>query len=290
MIRPRLSPPTLAEVAERLEEIDWERVSDLSEFKELRVFYHLKTLREIASLRAYLIARSRRGKLDVVDEWIRLVAINRLTGHSPGFFSVYTLPPNQAVSVESQKRINRQRDQKPPYRDVAAIIIKKSRSLLGGFAPAAGLTKTLMTGPAWKTPQLKRGEVSLIVTSPPFLNIVNYKQDNWLRCWFAGINPDSVKTDNHRTVEDWEKFVRRCFVEFARVVKPGGHVAFEVGEVRGGKVLLERNVLSAVADLPFHPLGVMVNDQKFTKTANCWGVSNNSGGTNTNRIVLFQRQ
>ena len=35
-----------------------------------------------------------------------MIALNRLTGHSPGFFSVYTLPPNQAVSVKAQKRIN----------------------------------------------------------------------------------------------------------------------------------------------------------------------------------------
>ena len=33
---------------------------------------------------------------------------------------------------------------------------------------------------------------------------------------------------------------------------------------------------------------ILINDQKFTKTANCWGVDNNSKGTNTNRIVLFR--
>jgi hypothetical protein len=33
----------------------------------------------------------------------------------------------------------------------------------------------------------------------------------------------------------------------------------------------------------------MVNDQEFTKTANCWGVDNGAKGTNTNRIVLLQR-
>ena len=67
-------------------------------------------------------------------------------------------------------------------------------------------------------------------------------------------------------------------------------VAFEVGEVRGGKVLLERHVAAAIEGLPFDVLGVMVNQQDFTKTANCWGVGNNRGGTNTNRIVLAVRQ
>jgi hypothetical protein len=62
-----------------------------------------------------------------------------------------------------------------------------------------------------------------------------------------------------------------------------------VGEVRNGKVLLEKLVWRAAEGLPFERLGVMVNDQEFTKTANCWGVDNGSKGTNTNRIVLLQR-
>ena len=83
--------------------------------------------------------------------------------------------------------------------------------------------------------------------------------------------------------------VRSVLVEQARVLRPGGHVAFEVGEVRGGKVLLERLVWAAAEGLPFERLAVLVNQQEFTKTANCWGVSNNVRGTNSNRIVLLQR-
>jgi hypothetical protein len=33
----------------------------------------------------------------------------------------------------------------------------------------------------------------------------------------------------------------------------------------------------------------MINAQEFTKTANAWGVDNQKKGTNTNRIVVFQR-
>ena len=146
-----------------------------------------------------------------------------------------------------------------------------------------------MTGNGASTPQLPENSVTLIVTSPPFLDIVDYQKDNWLRCWFCGIDTQSIKIDRHKTVGDWESFVRASFREFARVVKSGGHIAFEVGEVRNGTVLLEKHVVKAVAGLPFEFLGVMVNDQEFTKTANCWGVGNNKGGTNTNRICLFKR-
>ena len=59
--------------------------------------------------------------------------------------------------------------------------------------------------------------------------------------------------------------------------------------VRRGKLLLERLVWRAAEGLPFVRLAVMVNRQSFTKTAKCWGVDNNSRGTNSNRIVLLRR-
>jgi DNA modification methylase len=178
----------------------------------------------------------------------------------------------------------------PPQRDVKAIILKKSLGLLSDGPPPPHPPAILLTGPADRTPGLADGSVDLIVTSPPFLDVVDYGGDNWLRCWFAGIDPADVRIDRHRDIAAWEAFVRRSFVEFARVVRPGGFVAFEVGEVRGGKVLLERHVAAAIEGLPFDLLGVMVNQQNFTKTANCWGVNNNRGGTNTNRIVMAVRR
>ena len=77
--------------------------------------------------------------------------------------------------------------------------------------------------------------------------------------------------------------------ESAARLRPGGHVAFEVGEVRGGKVRLEETVLPRAEAAGFEPLLVLINDQAFTKTANCWGVSNQVKGTNTNRICLLRR-
>ena len=66
--------------------------------------------------------------MDAVDEWIEMVAVNRLTGHSRGFFSVYTLPPNQAVSIKAQRKINERRKQSPPPRDVVELIINEVTS------------------------------------------------------------------------------------------------------------------------------------------------------------------
>jgi hypothetical protein len=291
LLEPRLVPPSLPEIEARLAEIPWRDAGELR--KDLRVFYHPETLGQIGALRRYLMARDASGELDAVDRWIRMVAVNRLTGHSAGFFSVYTLPPNQAVSLEAQVKINARRQQVPPLRDVPALILRKSKALLascrdGGHTPAARHPR-LVTGPASATPEIAADSVDLVVTSPPFLDVVDYAGDNWLRCWFCGIDPGSVGITMARKATDWQEAMRAVFVELRRVLRPGRFIAFEVGEVRGGTVRLEDLVLPTALAAGLVPRLVVVNAQQFTKTANCWGVDNNSKGTNTNRIVLLQK-
>jgi hypothetical protein len=286
LVRPRINPPSMSEIGERLRALHWEAPCDVD--IDLLAFYHPETLREISMLRNYLRERASSGQLDDVDDWIRMIAINRLSGHSSGFFSVYSLPPNQAVSIESQRRINEKRNQVPPRRSVPDIIRRKSYSLLKDGRPPASEARFYNTN-AESTSQIPSSSIDLVVTSPPFLDVVQYAADNWLRCWFAHVDPTSVNISMHKKPEDWMMFVRRTFRELSRVVRPNGHVAFEVGEVRGGKIELEQLVLQALDGLPFEPLAVIVNVQEFTKTANCWGVSNNTKGTNTNRIVLARR-
>lgn len=294
LTRPRLHPPALAQTAQRLKEI---QLNDHDEFPEdLLVFYHAETLKEIAALKKYLFQRRISNERDAIDDWICMVAINRLTGHSNGFFSVYTLPPNQATSVKAQRRINEKRNQTPSRRHVREIILKKSRSLLSECDPLVRQTlervagqAQLLTQPAASTPQIASNSVHLVVTSPPFLDIVDYAGDNWLRCWFLGIDAKSVAITKARNLEDWREVMTAVFRELRRILAPGGHLAFEVGEVRGGTIKLEEAVLPCGVQAGLQPVLVLINDQEFTKTANCWGVDNGFKGTNTNRIVLFRK-
>ena len=92
-----------------------------------------------------------------------------------------------------------------------------------------------------------------------------------------------------KQVNAWKAFVTTTLVEVRLTLRPGGHVAFEVGEVRGGAVRLEDVIVPAGIAAGLEPVLVLVNAQAFTKTANCWGVKNNEKGTNTNRIVLLRK-
>jgi hypothetical protein len=293
---PRLEVPTISDIELRLKDIP--RGGCLMSDLDLTMFYETQTLQEILNLRSYLRARESTNSEDSVDRWIRMVATNRLTGHSPGFFSVYSMPPNQAVSQESQIRINKKRDQAPEYRDTHSLIIKKSKQLQKGLTEIhmsrlqdAAKSAMFLCEDASQTHALGDGSVQLTVTSPPFLDVVQYSDDNWLRGWFNSINMESVaeKITMSKTLEEWNTKMSQVIKELFRVTKPGGYLAFEVGEIRNGTIKLEDAVIPIGIEAGFRCLGVILNTQEFTKTSNIWGINNNSRGTNTNRIVLFSK-
>ena len=296
LTQPRLELPDLDDIEARLESLrlKGKQKKDI----DLTMFYHRDTERELLALRNYLIKRRADYTEDATDRWIRMVATNRLTGHSPGFFSVYTLPPNQATTPENQVRINERLKQKPEYRDIRDLILRKSKQLQGKLTPqqrdnlhAAAETATFMEDSAASTLGIPTECVKLTVTSPPFLDVVQYAKDNWLRCWFNVHDAEDVasKITMCSTVSHWSTAMLEVFRELYRVTVPNGWVAFEVGEVRGGKIKLEEVVAPIGISAGFACMAVAINAQKFTKTANIWGVSNNSLGTNTNRIVLFRK-
>jgi len=295
LAEPRLQPPEPEAVARRLQEIPRTGRQD---GLDLSMFYHPETEAEIRGLRDWCLDRAAAGTLDALDTWIRMVATNRLTGHSPGFFSVYSLPPNQALTAEKQTQINAQRQQSPPYRDTHALILKKTKQLLAGLEPAqwrnlaqAARDALFLSGDARRTPALVDASVTLTVTSPPFLDVVDYSGDNWLRCWFSGLDAEAIGRgiSTPRSLEAWSATMAAVFAELHRVTRPGGFVAFEVGEVRRGKVKLDEVALPLGLGAGFRAHGVLVNSQVFTKTAHIWGVGNNDKGTNSNRVVLFER-
>src|SRR5215472_14388815 len=290
---PRLRPPTVRDVRNRLATLDWNYNGSVNE--ELLAFYHPDTLREIYALRSHLLSVNAH-RAAWVDDWIRMVATNRLTGHSAGFFSVYTLPPNQALTPKRQQKINEVRKQVPPRRSVPELIIRKTESLLESINEfdrsrlhKAASAALLLTRSAHNTPELKSNSIDLVVTSPPFLDVVDYATDNWLRCWFNGIDESKIDIWTFRKPQEWVSGMQRVFRELRRVLKPGGYIAFEVGEVRGGKLKMEELVIPAARAAKLKPVLVLINTQEFTKTSNCWGVTNQVAGTNTNRVVVLQK-
>jgi hypothetical protein len=202
------------------------------------------------------------------------------------------------VSAENQVRINQRLAQAPEYRNIRELILRKSVQLQSDLTAAdrerlrsAAAHARFLEQSAASTRAIYANTVQLTVTSPPFLDVVQYVKDNWLRCWFNGLDAADIgrRMTISRSVDEWGAVMGTVFVELYRVTRPGGWVAFEVGEVRRGAVRLEEVVAPLGMTAGFECQAVLINSQRFTKTANIWGISNNRLGTNTNRIAIFRK-
>ena len=109
--------------------------------------------------------------------------------------------------------------------------------------------------------------------------------------WFNGLDAKAIgrRMTCLRSVEEWAAAMQPVFGELYRITRPGGWVAFEVGEVRRGEVRLEEVVAPLGMAAGFECEAVLINAQRFTKTANIWGITNNRLGTNTNRLEIFRK-
>lgn len=293
---PKINPVSIEEIVERLEEIDFNAPLDLNQEEDMTMFYHPETYKELLNLRNYL-----REHRDNVDRFIEMTALSRLHGHSNGFFSAYSFP-QISIPKSNQEKINRTRGADPDYRDVKSRIIKKAKTSLksGGIEELRRWARhqKLTTGDSRELKGWESESVDLVVTSPPFLNQVDYVQDTWIESWFCDIPSESLEDKIVQTpdLSKWAQFISDTLAELHRVVKKGGQVAMEVGEVRyqGDLLNLDEIVVNLTASKGFN-LGqfkvneVLVQSQQFTKLANCFKVANNKLGTNTNRIVLMEK-
>ena len=299
--RARRRIPELAELEERLDGIQLSaKKSNVSEqdFQRLEPFFHEKTIHEIQNLRQLHLDNPEDSALS----YIALTALSRLHGHSDGFFSVYSFP-QISIMPDAQRKNNRKRGLTPEYKGIKERILKKmKRDLAQPLHPSfntAAAKNLYLSCDATDLHGVATSSVDLIVTSPPFLDKVDYKKDNWMRAWFLGVEHrmDELPLAIFARLEQWKDFMREAIREFGRALKPGGHAVIEVGEVISGNqlILLEREMAEM---LPLDVKGggrvvareICINEQEFTKLANCWKVTNNSRGTNTNRCLVVQKQ
>lgn len=291
----KTNPVSLASIEEFIQAVDWQAAWEEEMAADLLAFYHPQTLRELHILRKELACNQ-----SVTARFTRMLALSRLHGHSSGFFSAYSMP-QLAVSPQAQRRINSKKGAVPDYRDVPSRILTKAKKVLKDgcldeIRQAARLNRYSVSD-ARNLTGWPANAVDLIVTSPPFLNVVDYLADNWLEHWFLDINPQwlserLVQTPN---LSEWQLFMQNVLFEMARVLKRDGFCIIEVGDVRvhSRSVNLEDVLLQIIFEqgkLPLLPVGVLIQKQQFTKLAHCFAVTNNKKGTNTQRLLVLQKR
>jgi methylase of polypeptide subunit release factors len=78
--------------------------------------------------------------------------------------------------------------------------------------------------------------VDAIITSPPYMNELDYVRDNRLRLWFIGRElPDGIELPAREREKGFAHLMRNVFVRIAPQIRRGGHIILVVGDATRGR-------------------------------------------------------
>lgn len=232
----KCDPPTLAQVRERVGELRSECMEpqdrgwdgNLGEF--FGMCYHEGTMVQVRYLRATLDWRQRKD-----DRFIAALCLGALHGESHRSRNYFSnrLPRTISTKPDYSVRWWRRRKSEPPRQDVFDILDRMAeyRFTTAPPAKAGEVVESDARRAADALPRLL-GRVTDVVTSPPYLDTTNYREDQWLRAWFLGGDPE-VRTaggdDRHRDKGAYWKFIRESVRGFAPLLDEPARIVVRIG-------------------------------------------------------------
>ncbi|MFF1460548.1 DNA methyltransferase [Streptomyces sp. NPDC058330] len=142
--------------------------------------------------------------------------------------------------------------------------------------------------PSWLVKQRPK----LILTSPPYLQVIKYGKYNWVRLWFLGETSSEVdqRLMASSSLTRYLGFMKSVSENLKKVVADDGYVCFVIGDVRRGEEDL--NLAQAVwddvlRDQGWHLHGIIADEiPQNRKVSRIW--KHNSGrATKVDRLLLL---
>ena len=220
---------------------------------------------------------------------------NPRAGVAKTFLSI-PMPNTFSMSPAYIERYVREKGLVAPNVDAFASLRARVEHLLRLGAPAAH-------GRAWACrvqeirtlpdPALKRHQVRLIVTSPPYLKVLKYGLYNWIRLWFLDESPERLDAllDQHRQMDDYLAFMNDTCRQLYRVLAPGGVCAIVIGDVHGvplaeevWKHLRRKRTQFQLACIMEDAVGAN------TKVTRIWGEDKKGCATPIDRVLVLYKE
>ncbi len=245
----KANPPSRNQALDRLKEIESMPVKDVVDPVWDDPFFascfHPDTLRELLHLREHLLWKRRRA-----DRFIAAVALGVLHGesHRSGRYLSNRMPRTISTKPDYSIRWWKERGCIAPRRETFAILRDIIEYRFESDVPnLRGKVKHVDARKAGREFRQHHGGVSLVITSPPYLDTTNFEEDQWLRLWFLGgpARPrrQGRSDDRHTQAARYWNFLKEAWAGVAPllsddaklVVRIGGK-KLDQGQIRAGLV------------------------------------------------------
>jgi hypothetical protein len=181
-----------------------EKLRTLPEF--FKWAYSEPTLRQLLFLRGQL--RWRDSDTDCLIGALVLGSLHGESSRSPSYFSnqmprTISTKPKYSIAFWSERKLS------PPRRDVFAILRNRLAYRYQSSPPS--IRGLVLQGDMRELPRRRRElptSIRCVITSPPYLDVTNFEEDQWLRLWFLGGPPRPTKglvskDDRHETRDSY---------------------------------------------------------------------------------------
>lgn len=267
---------------------------------KIQLIYHPLTLAQICYLRRRLI-RTRTDEADfLLAALLGVMHGSERQDGSSSYASIsmpntFSMSPNYVRKFVEVKRLNR------TARDVFEILDAKIQRLFREPAPCsapgvvvAADAKTISEVPAFREYE---GKVKLVVTSPPYLGVVNYAKQNWIRDWLVDSHPITMGTpapDDDLTLQSWLDFMRRTIAQLKVLLAKDGVIVLVVGDVArpgGSQLSLARALIQTLQhEREFGYIGVLDDYIGHAiKTTRIWGDTKGKA-TEVDRVIVLAHE
>lgn len=290
------------EIFKRIEELEKRYDASLyqqeayAQPEEVHLIFHPRTLAELCYLRRKLLKSETQ-----VDRYLIGISLGILHGGerqngTSGYASIdmpntFSMSPDYVRKFVQTNQLNRF------YRNVFDLLREKTVRLYkkhSGFKYTGTVVKANARALS-DVAELKpfQRKVSLVLTSPPYLGIVNYAKQNWIRSWFLNQDPIKVseELDDDLNLAEWLKFSFDVVTELKAFLKKDGVAVFVIGDVAKSKtsvIPLAREFARMVREKKIFKNVWCINDaiSNTDKTTRIWA-DTKGNATATDRVVFL---
>ncbi|WP_435101789.1 DNA methyltransferase [Halarchaeum sp. P4] len=195
---------------------------------DLLVFYSEHTLGKLARLREVL-----RGDDSREATYLRAIVCGILHGPSEMFLSLSTRDTFSG-SIDYVKEYAEDHDLERPNRDIRPSALRKQELVTKDFDALPDNRETRVEQADARDTCLPANSVDLVVTSPPYMRVLDYSWNNWLRLWWLGVDRSTEREDLTLTSDEstYRTFVANTLQELERLLTDDGYAIIVVGDVR----------------------------------------------------------
>lgn len=241
----------LEEIDRRLGDLatDYDRLLYLPEAQvqpdAIQQIFHPGSLAQLCYLKRSLLSSDLAVDHFVLGALLGVMHGSERQDGSSGYASIsmpntFSMSPNYVRKFVATNQLNR------TERNVFTILRDKADRLFREVAPVgcAGVVATTDAKRISENAVLSEfvGRVKLVLTSPPYLDVVNYSKQNWIRAWLLenGLDDSSAALlDDKLTLSDWLSFLDSVVAEVEKFLAPNGVLVMVVGDVaRAGRTYI----------------------------------------------------